>query len=141
MQLLCFYLCSYDPLCTRLKTVATNEDNVLLKKIENRKFSKIECFEYFVNLSRLDFCWVGFFNQNEAPYLVKVTEKGTAQKDLTDPYGHFIGNGKRFLKGFHLKLSRSKHMNKKKLQLLSTPVVFAPGEVFNTNVEIVEDLY
>ena len=73
--------------------------------------------------------------------LVKVAEKGTAQKDLTDPYGHFIGNGKRFLKGFHLKLSRSKHMNKKKLQLLSTPVVFAPGEVFDTNVEIVEDLH
>ena len=35
---------------------------------------------------------------------MKVTEEGTAQKDLTDPYRHFIGNGGRFLKEFYLKL-------------------------------------
>ena len=72
--------------------------------------------------------------------LVKVAEKGTAQKDLTDPYGHFIGNGERFLKGFYLKLSRSKHISKKKFQLLPTPIVFSPDEVFDTYVEITEDI-
>ena len=35
-------------------------------------------------------------NQNEALYSVKVAEKDTAQKDLTDPFGHLIGNGERF---------------------------------------------
>ena len=70
--------------------------------------------------------------------LVKVAEKGTAQKDLTDPYGHFIGNGERFLKGFYLKLSRSKHISKKKFQLLPTGIVV---EVFDTYIEITEDLY
>ena len=80
-------------------------------------------------------------NQNEPLYFVKVTEKGTAQKDLTDPYGHFIGNGKRFFKGFYFKLSRSKHISKKKFQLLPTPIVFAPDEVSDTIVETTEDLY
>ena len=35
-------------------------------------------------------------SQNELLYFVKVTKKGTAQKDLTDTCGHFIGNGERF---------------------------------------------
>ena len=78
-------------------------------------------------------------NQKELLYFFKVTEKGTAQKDLTDPYGHFIGNGERFLKGFYLKLSRSKHNSKEKFQLLRTPIAFAPDEVFDTCVEISED--
>ena len=52
-------------------------------------------------------------NQNEPLYFVKVTEKDTAQKDLTDPYGHSTGNGERFLKEFYLKLSRSKHISMK----------------------------
>ena len=72
---------------------------------------------------------------------MKVTEKGTAQKDLTDPYGHFIGNGERFLKGFYLKLSRSKHISKKNIQLLPIPIAFAPDEVFDTYVAITENLY
>ena len=38
-------------------------------------------------------------NQNEALYFLKVAEKDTAQKDLTDPFGHLIGNGERFFKG------------------------------------------
>ena len=52
-------------------------------------------------------------NQNESLYFVKVTEKDTAQKDLTDPYGQFFGNGERLLKGFYLKLSRSKRISNK----------------------------
>ena len=73
--------------------------------------------------------------------LSRLQKKGTAQKDLTDPYGHFIGNGKRFFKGFYFKLSRSKHIGKKKFQLLPTPIVFAPDEVSDTIVETTEDLY
>ena len=80
-------------------------------------------------------------NQNEPLYFVKVTEKSAAQKDLTDLYGHFIGNGERFSKRFYLKLSRSKCIRKKKFQLLRKPIVFAPDEVFDSYVEITEDLY
>ena len=53
-------------------------------------------------------------NQNEPFYFIKVTKKGTAQKDLIDPYGHLIGNSERFLKRFYLKLSKSKGISKKK---------------------------
>ena len=53
-------------------------------------------------------------SQNEPLYFVKVTEKGTAAKDLTDPYGHFIGTGEKFLKGYYLNQCRSNQISKKK---------------------------
>ena len=80
-------------------------------------------------------------SQNEPLYFVKVTEKGTAEKYLTDPYGHFIGTGEKFLKGYYLKQCRSKQISKKKFQILPTPIVFAPDEVFDTYVDITDDLY
>ena len=43
-------------------------------------------------------------NQNETLYFVKATEKGTAQKDITDPYGLFIGNDEKFLNFWFKKL-------------------------------------
>ena len=80
-------------------------------------------------------------SQNEPLYFVQVTEKGTAEKDLTDPYGHFIGTGEKFLKEYYLKQCRSKQISKKKFQILSTPIVFAPDEVFDTYVDITDNLY
>ena len=80
-------------------------------------------------------------SQNEPLYFEQVTEKGTAEKDLTDPYGHFIGTGEKFLKEYYLKQCRSKQISKKKFQILSTPIVFAPDEVFDTYVDITDDLY
>ena len=44
------------------------------------------------------------------------------------------------MKGFYLKLSTSKHISKKKFQLLPTPIVFAPDEVFDTYEEITEEM-
>ena len=95
----------------------------------------------------LDFMEVPFFvsffsgSQNEPLYFVQLTEKGTAEKDLTDPYGHFIGTGEKFLKEYYLKQCRSKQISKKKFQILSTPIVFAPDEVFDTYVDITDNLY
>ena len=73
---------------------------------------------------------------SEPLYFVKVTEKGIATKDLTDPYGHFIQNGEMFLKGHYLKQCRSKNINQKKFQILPTPIVFSPDEVFDTYIDI-----
>ena len=128
-------MCSYATLCTRLKTVCNDyfgddeEVDAIDKTVQVSDF-----------LDVLSFVSLFSGNQNQPPYFVKVTEKGTAQKDHTDPYGHFIGNGERLLKGFYFKLSRSTHICKKKFQLLPTPVIFAPDEVFDTYVEITEDL-
>ena len=52
-----------------------------------------------------------------SPNLVKVTEKGTASENYSDPYGHFISAGESFLKGFI-------YTSKKKYQLLPNEVVF-----------------
>ena len=80
-------------------------------------------------------------NQNEPLYFVNVTEKGTAHEDLSDSYGHYITSGEKYLKGFYLKMSRSKKIDKKKFQILPTPIVFAPDEVFDTYVDISDDLH
>ena len=53
------------------------------------------------NVLKLIFC---LWSQNEPLYFVQVIEQvsavqGTAEKDLTDPYGHFIGTSEKFLKG------------------------------------------
>ena len=135
--------------CLRFDFKKCSEDDIPV-------YAEIPCNDYFVDDREVDAIdnteqifdfldvpsFVSIFsgNQNEPLYLVKVTEKGTVQKDLTDPYAHFIGNGERFLKGFYLKLSRSKHISKKKFHLLLTPIVFAPDEVFDTYLEITEDL-
>ena len=38
-------------------------------------------------------------------------------------------------------MSRSKKIDKKKFQILPTPIVFAPDEVFDTYVDISDDLH
>ena len=79
-------------------------------------------------------------SQNKPLHFVQVAEKVTTEKDLTDPYCHFIGTSEKFLKGYYLKQSRSKQISKKKFQILSTPIVFAPDEIFDTYVDIMDDL-
>ena len=63
-----------------------------------------------------------------------------AHEDLADSYGHFITSEETFLKGFYLKISRSKQINKKKFQILPSSIVFAPDKVCDTYVEISDDL-
>ena len=75
--------------------------------------------------------FVSLFSENQMNlFILSRLKKGT--------YSHFIGNGERFLKGFYLKLSRSKHISNKKFQLLPTGIVV---EVFDTYIKITEDLY
>ena len=74
------------------------------------------------------------------PFILSSLQKKSRLKKIL-LYGHFIGNGERFLKGFYLKLSRSKHISNKKFQLLPTSIEFAPDEVFDTCVEITEELH
>ena len=113
------------------------------------RYSKLSCLHYYgdneedvVDKTEQIFC-LSLFNgsQNEPLYLVQVTEKGTAEKDLTDRYGHFIGTGENLLIRYYLKQCRSKQISKKKFQILSTPIVFAPDEIFDTYVDITDDLY
>ena len=56
-------------------------------------------------------------------YFDRVTEKGTAIKDMKDPYGHFIHNGELFFKGNYLKLTRWRSLRNKKIHILPTCVL------------------
>ena len=120
------------------------------------RYSELSCLDYYGDDEEdvvdkteqiLDFIevpsFVSFFSgsQNEPLYFGQVTEKVSAEKDLTDPYCHFIGTGEKFLKGYYLKQCRWKQISKKKFQILSTPIAFAPDEVFDTYVDITDDLY
>ena len=72
--------------------------------------------------------FVSLFTGNPAEplYFVKITEKGTAIKDMKDLYSHFIHTGELFFKGNYLKLTRSRRPNNKKFQILPTCVLFPP---------------
>ena len=54
-------------------------------------------------------------NPAELLYFVKGNEKGTAIKDMRDPYNHFIHTSELFFKGNHLKLKRWRSSNNKKI--------------------------
>ena len=69
---------------------------------------------------------------NEHLHFVKITERGAASENHSDPYGHFISAGKNFLKELYLKFARSRNASKKKHQLLPTKKVFSPDEDFDT---------
>ena len=91
---------------------------VLCLRDEAPHYSELSCLdchgddeEDVVNKAEqiLDFIEVTSFvslfsgSQNEPLYFVKVTEKGTAEKYLTDPYCHFVGTGEKFIKRYFLK--------------------------------------
>ena len=62
------------------------------------------------------------FEDEEPLYFVKVTEKGTAIREMKDLYRHFIHTSELFFKGSYLKLTRSS-LNNKKYQILPTCVL------------------
>ena len=51
-------------------------------------------------------------SSNEPLYFVKVIEKGTANEDLSDPYGHYIAAGEKYFSGYYMKSVRSRNSNK-----------------------------
>ena len=76
----------------------------------------------------------------EPLYFVQVTEKGTTDEKLSDPYGHVILPGERYFKGCYLKFTRSRNISFKQLQILPTCVVLSPDEIFDTYVEVNEKM-
>ena len=44
----------------------------------------------------------------EPLYFVKITGKGVAEGDISDPYGYFIAKGKKYFQGLYLKFSFTK---------------------------------
>ena len=59
---------------------------------------------------------------------------------MSDLYGHRISKGELHLRGNYLKVVRSKIMLWKKFEILNSQVLIAPDEVFETFVEVADDL-
>ena len=73
---------------------------------------------------------------SEPVYIVNVEEKGIADEELSDVYGHVIPPGGMYLKGKYLTLERSRNMRKKQFALTEYGVICSPDEVFEAFVEI-----
>ena len=142
------YLCSCDS-CLELKfdecisheesTGADDEIAMGLFDYDDDSIDRSDQVFDFIEVPSFVTLFTG--NKNEPLYFVKITEKGTAGKDIDDAYGHLIQKGEKFLKGFYLKTTRSKSISKKKFAVLPTPVVLAPEEVCDTYVDIDNDLF
>ena len=79
-------------------------------------------------------------NASDPEYFVLVEKKGPATEKLQDRYGHVILPCKLYLEGRYLHKSRSCHPNKKKFNVLDHTVYISPGEIFETFVELDDDL-
>ena len=60
--------------------------------------------------------------------------------DISDSYGHFLPKGERYFQGYYLKLCRSKDIKVKKFTILPTKTAVTPDEVYDTYVDINDDL-
>ena len=76
----------------------------------------------------------------EPLYFVKLVSKGVAEMDISDPYGHFVTKGERYFQGYYLKLCQSKDIKVKKFTTLQAKVVVAPDEIYDTYVDINNNL-
>ena len=73
-------------------------------------------------------------------YIIKVAEKGRATQMMSDMYGHRISKSELYLPGDYRKVVRSKNILLKKFEILNFEVLIPPDEVFETFVEIADDL-
>ena len=55
-------------------------------------------------------------------------------------YGHGISKGELYLRGNYLKVVRSKNMLWKKFEILNYEILISPDEVFETFVEVADEL-
>ena len=93
---------------------------------------------YFVTVPS----FISLFSRNsvEPLYFVKFIWKDIAEMDISDPCGHFVAKGERYFQGYYLKLCRSKYIKVKKITILPTKIAVTPDEVYDTYVDINDDL-
>ena len=60
--------------------------------------------------------------------------------DISDPYGHFVAKGECYFQDYYLKLCRSQDIKVKKFTILPAKIAVTPDEVYDTYVDISDDL-
>ena len=76
----------------------------------------------------------------EPLFFVKLTGKGIAERNLSDPYGHFIVEGEKYFEGFYLKMVRSKNAKVKRFSMLPSKIYLAPDEIYDNYIDFNEQL-
>ena len=79
-------------------------------------------------------------NLNEPGYFIKVEEKGIAECELRDRFGHVVLVGEPYVKGDYLQKIRSRNILKFRFLLLPNPVYLESDEVYQPFVEIDKNL-
>ena len=79
-------------------------------------------------------------NSVEPLHFVKLMSKDVAEMDISDPYVHSVAKGERYFQGYYLKLCRSKDIKIKKFTILLAKIAVTPDEVYDTYVDINDDL-
>ena len=69
-----------------------------------------------------------------------IFEAGRAAQMMSDMYGHIISKSELHLRENYLKVLRSKNILLKKFQILNYEVLIPPDEVFETFVEVADNL-
>ena len=73
-------------------------------------------------------------------YILKVKEKGRAEKDEQDDSEHCIPAGNLYIRGKYLKKERSRSTRVYKFSILSADALCTPDEIFDVFVDVSEDL-
>ena len=86
--------------------------------------------------------FVSLFSGNsvEPLYFVKLISKDVVEMDISDLYGHFVAKGERYFQVYYLKLCRSRDIKVKKFTILPAKIAVTPDEVYDTYVDINDDL-
>ena len=79
-------------------------------------------------------------DSNEPVYILKVEEKGRAEKDEQDDFEHCIPAGDLYIRGKYLKKQRSRSTRVHKFSIFSADALCTPDEIFDVFVDISEDL-
>ena len=79
-------------------------------------------------------------NSVEPLYFVKLISQDVAEIDISDPYVHFLAKGECYFQGYYLKLCRSQNIKVKKFTILPAKIAVTPNEVYDTYVDINDDL-
>ena len=77
---------------------------------------------------------------NKPVYFIKVEEKGIADSELRDQFGHVAVVGEPCFKGNYLQKIRSRYISKFKFKLRPNPVYLESNEVYQPFVKIDENL-
>ena len=82
-----------------------------------------------------------FTGVNTKPlYFLKVKEKEVSDGTITDTWGHVVLPGAHYFKGNYQKPVRSRDISFKKFDILPMDVVITPEDIFDTYVDINENM-